>query len=181
MTLQTVWHDNGNVKCVDNAGSPAVIHGAEKATADTDVVGEITLQHKVTVEDGVVTSAEYQAPPPPTAEQWYSLIESRADRELQRGVSVTIDGTTYGIRTGAVALSIISGGGLRAERSERRGEAVTRKVPTDKGVVPFDRDGLLAIFEAAEAHQQAIVGRVEELQAMVADGTITSEDLELWP
>lgn len=181
MTLQTVWHNNGTVKCVDSADSPAVIYGAQKATADTDVVGEITLRHTVTVKDGVVTSAEYQAPPPPTSEEWYERIQSRADTELQRGISVTISGETYGIRAGPAALALEVGGTVAAERARAAGETLTEPVPTDRGVVDFDADGLDAIFEAVRAHRRAVVERVRELQGMVREGTINEDELDTWP
>lgn len=108
-------------------------------------------------------------------------LESLADTELQRGVSVTINGVTYGIRTGSTALALIGSGSVVAARARAAGTTVTEKVPTDKGIVAFDGDGLDAIFEAVRARRAAVMDRVEELQLKVAQGTITEADLETWP
>lgn len=109
---------------------------------------------------------------------WYSLIQSHADRELQRGVSVTVNGTTYGIRTGPQALALIDGAAIRADVAARNNESVSRRVPTDQGTVSFDGPALWQIFEAVESHQQAVAERAEALEAMVADGSISAEELE---
>lgn len=117
----------------------------------------------------------------PTAEEWYARISKRADTELQRGVSVTIGGETFGIRTGPAALALMVGGTVAAERARAAGKTLTEPVPTDKGVRDFDSDGLDAIFEAVRAHRRAVVERVRELENMVKDGTITESDLDTWP
>lgn len=113
--------------------------------------------------------------------EWFNRIEYRADQELQRGAFVTINGTAYGVRTGQVALAMAAGAGVRAERADRLGESVERLVITDKGVQRFSGRELLLIYEAIEAHQQAITKRVGELHEKVADGSITSKDLDSWP
>lgn len=114
--------------------------------------------------------------------KWHSRIQSRADTELQRGVSVTVNGTTYGIRTGPQALALIDGAAIRADVAARNGETVSRRVPTDQGIVQFDGPGLWSIFEAVENYQQAVSQRAEELEAMVVDGTITESDIDSgWP
>lgn len=183
MTLQTVFYDSdGWVRSVEDGESRATVHGCEKAVSDTGVHGELTIRHTVTVKDGEVVSAELQPEPEPTTEQWYKMISQRADRELQRGVSVTVNGTTYGIRTGPQALALIDGAAIRADVSIRNSRKIERLVPTDKGMTRFDQDALWQIFEAVESHQQAVSARVEELQTKVADGTITSDDLDSgWP
>lgn len=69
MTQQTIFYDSeGWVRCIDKADSRATINGAQKAVADTDEVGEITLNHKVTVDNGKVVSTEHFPPPGPTLE-----------------------------------------------------------------------------------------------------------------
>lgn len=122
-------------------------------------------------------------PPPPdySTADWHRMIEERADTELQRGVSVTIGDTTYGIRTGPAALALEVGGTVAAERARAAGKTLTEPVPTDRGVQDFDSEGLDAIFEAVRSHRRAVVERVRELQAMVRDGSIQESDLEQWP
>lgn len=116
------------------------------------------------------------------AAKWYERISERADTELHRGVSVTINGATYGIRTGPQALALIYGAAIRADVADRNNQSVTRRVPTDKGTVSFDGPALWQIFEAVESHQQAVAERAEALEAMVADGSITEADLDSgWP
>lgn len=116
--------------------------------------------------------------PEKSAAKWYERIQSRADTELQRGVSVTIEGQTYGIRTGAVALALEVGGKVTADEARAKGETLSEPVPTDQGIKDFDADGLDAIFTAVRDRRRAIMERARELQKMVARGTITEEDLQ---
>lgn len=109
---------------------------------------------------------------------WHAHISQRADTELQRGVTVTIGGTTYGIRTGPQALALIDGAAIRADVAARNNQSVSRRVPTDQGTVSFDGPALWQIFEAVESHQQSVAERAEALEAMVADGSITEGELE---
>lgn len=191
MAMQTIFFDSeGWVRCVEDGESDASVHGCEKALSDTDVHGELTLRHTVTVSDGKVTDAIYHEPPGPTDAQWYKMIEHRADEELGRGVSYTdADGNSYTIRTGPSARSLIAGAHSATERADRLGESITRKIPTQNaGVVNFGNADIVGIFEQVEvlhqgtADKKGIMDRVDELNAKVADGTITESDLdEGWP
>lgn len=191
MSTQTVFYDpDGWVRCIEDGESSAAVHGCEKATSDPSVHGDLTLRHTVTVSDGEVTDAVYHEPAGPTDAQWYKMIERRADEELGRGVSYTAsDGVAYTIRSGPSARSLIAGAHSAAERADRLGESITRKIPTQNaGVVNFGNADLVGIFEAVEAlHQgtadtKGIMDRVDELNALVADGTITESDLDTgWP
>lgn len=154
--------------------------GYSKAVNDPEENGRLSQDHVVTVEDGKVTGARLDPLPTPP-EVWMQRIQSRADQELQRGVTVTIDGTDYGIRTGPVAMALEVGGTVAAERARAKGEKLSEPVPTDRGVADFDVDGLDAIFEAVRAHRRAVVERVRELEGMVADGTMTEDELGKWP
>lgn len=183
--MQTVFYDpNGWVKCAEDGESTATVRGCEKATSDPSVHGELTIRHTVTVSDGEVTDAVYHAPPPPTDAEWYDRIEKRADQELKRGEQFTAsDGVTYTVRTGETALALIGSAHSAAERADRLGKAITRKVPTQNhGVVAFGNADIVSIFDAVENRHQSCMTRVQELHAMVADGTITEADLETgWP
>lgn len=116
--------------------------------------------------------------PDKAAAEWHSRIEKRADDEVNSGITVTVGGTDYGIRTDAAALAFTTGGAVAADRARGAGETITEPVPTDKGVIDFDADGLDAIFDAARMHRRAIIKRVRELHGKVKDGTITFEDLD---
>lgn len=182
MTIKTVWYNtDGRVKCVDSEDSTATIQGAEKATADTDVVGEITLDHFVTVVDGVVTDAMY-GPSPITDAMWYQRIDARTRAEQQKPLTVILSTGTYTVAMSDAAQIHISAGAFQADRAKRANARFSRHVPTAEGMITVGADDLLAVIDAADARIEACNKRRGELWAKVADGTIVEGDLdEGWP
>jgi len=113
---------------------------------------------------------------------WYRLIDARANESLNGGITVTANGTDYRVNSGPSARSLIAGAKVRAQEAINAGETLTRKIPTDKGIVSANEQQLVALFDIMDTHHQAVMDRVEELHGKVADGTITDDDLTTgWP
>lgn len=183
--MQTIWHDeDGRVKAVYDGDTNSTVwqeRGYSKAVSDPKKNGPLSQDHVVTVEDGKVTGARLD-PLPPTAEQWLARIASRADTEINAGITVTVDGVDYLVATTASARTLIAGAKIRAEEAIAAGTSITRKIPTDKGIKTANETQLVALFDLVESRHQAVMERIEELHAKVADGTIADTDLEEgWP
>lgn len=118
----------------------------------------------------------------PTAQEWLARIQSRAEDEINGGITVTVSGVDYVVATTASARALIAGAKIRAEEAIAAGTSITRKIPTDKGVKAANEQQLVALFDLVESRHQAVMDRVEELEAKVADGTIAESDIDAgWP
>lgn len=141
-----------------------------------DDVGNRVVNGKVVA----LTNAEKQA----IADEWNAnLVPTLADvaaereRRLSTSLTVTLSDDDYTIPVSDRALSLAPTAARRA-----RAASETRPFPTDKGVVERSADDLDKIETALDAYATAVWRRVAELEAKVADGTITESDLESgWP
>ncbi|MFG0553978.1 DUF4376 domain-containing protein [Pseudomonas sp. yb_9] len=113
--------------------------------------------------------------PGPSAEpDWLSLIAARRYQAEIGGIELA----GLPIATDDRSKLLINGAAARAARDS----GYTLKWKTEEGFIDLPADQVLAMADAVADHVQACFDREAELQAAVADGSITAEMLEQgWP
>lgn len=177
--MQTIWHDkSGRVKAVYDGDTTSTVwrdRGYFKAVSDPEKNGRLSQNYVVTISNGEVTDTIFD-PPPLTTERWLARIAIERERRLSTHIPVTLSGGEYVIPVSDRAAAL-------APNAEKRARKHGKKVPfpTDKGIIDFDADDLARIEDAIGDYLEAVWRRERELQAKVADGSITEADLEDWP
>ena len=134
--------------------------------------GETLKPGALRVEDGRVFQAWEVVPMP--GEYWKDMIAARRyQAEISR---TTIDGIP--IDTGRDSQGLITGAAVQAIIDP----AYSLHWKTEAGFVELTGQQILGVASAVRAHVQNCFNREAELQAAVADGSITAEMLEEgWP
>lgn len=173
MNIVTVFRDpSGRVLCVERGRSAAHVHGADKARADEDVVGSITLDHVVTVKDGEVTEATY-SPPPITDAMWHQRIAAERERHLRTSISIALSDGSHVVPVNDRSLALAP-----SAEQEAREEGDTVPFPTEAGIVEFVEADLHTIRKALAGHAKTVYRRERDLHKKVLDGSITESDLD---
>lgn len=161
--IQTVWYDTeGRVKCVDDGDSKATVPGHDKATADTDSVGEITLDHVVTVENGQVVSATFDPPPKPEpTKQQLDAYARRLAVDKRRAVMGATDGVSDAV--------------LQSEFLSLQGRAAAMMRRETSGRGKPGESGALDQLEAQADALGAIDAALETVRGKIADDTYMTE------
>ena len=113
-------------------------------------------------------------PEPPADPDWLSLIAARRYQAEIGGIELQ----GLPIATDDRSKTLINGSALKALRNS----AYTLRWKTEEGFIDLPADQVLVMADAVADHVQACFDREAELQAAVADGSITAEMLEQgWP
>jgi len=113
-------------------------------------------------------------PPVLTSEQWLARIAARRYQAEIGGIELQ----GLPIATDDRSKTLINGSALKALRNS----AYTLRWKTEEGFIDLPADQVLVMADAVADHVQACFDREAELQAAVADGSITAEMLDQgWP
>jgi hypothetical protein len=111
---------------------------------------------------------------PLPAPDWLALIAARRYQAEIGGIELQ----GLPIATDDRSKTLINGSALKALRNS----AYTLRWKTEEGFIDLPADQVLVMADAVADHVQACFDREAELQAAVADGTITAEMVEQgWP
>ena len=105
------------------------------------------------------------------------IAATRYDHETKGTTFTHSDGNTYGIATDRQSQAMVTGA-----KVSLNGSTDTVQWKTAQGFVTVDAADMDALAKAVRTHVQAAFDREAELEAKVADGTITRDDLDTgWP
>jgi hypothetical protein len=143
--------------------------GAETLTPDAERKVVIVKRKQV-----AMTKAEIAERDEAITEGWRQQIEARRYQAEIGGIELQ----GLPIATDDRSKTLINGSALKSLRNS----AYTLRWKTEEGFIDLPADQVLVMADAVADHVQACFDREAELQAAVADGSITAEMIEQgWP